>query len=286
MKWTFCLLLFLGSSWTQAQDLRVEQNVGEELRMNPRQLPELRKASGLPQDIPANVLEQDSATLETKKPVGDEGGTVPGLESIREASVYQTVLKSGELTVANVRADRLDNDLKQVSALYRKSGEKATDCMQVALSVKQRIKRAPDTLLAVVDEELEANPGCACEIVKAAIQETDMRVESVLRVVAVAFESSPQNMRLSAQCAIAACPEALSSIQAMLAKYDRGSVTGESAKSAKSAKGEPASIMNEDEVAAIPNPLDFPGGPKGYNTTFHQPPLIIITPDSTTAVDP
>jgi hypothetical protein len=204
------------------------------------------------------------------------------MDSIREKSVYHEAVTTGELPVSSAQSEQLGSDLQIVSAGYRKSGQQETDCMLIALSVRQRVKREPDSVLQVVDSELRANPSCSCEIVKAAILETDMQVETVVAIVKVAFEASPENMRLIAQCAIAACPEALSAVQDLLAKYEKKSGTGDSA---KSAKGEKATIT-ADEVAATPNPLDFPGGPEGHQITFFTPPVLIVTPQNTTLVDP
>ena len=283
VKWSSMVLFMSGMSWLCGQDLRVELKVGDSLLVNPRQLPEVKKAAGLPQEVPAQVVEQDSATLETKKQVDKPEETIPELDALREKSAYHTVVNSEGLPVNAVRGERLDNDLQEVSAVYRKTGEQGTNCLQIASSVRQRVKRDPDSILLVMDQELRANPGCSCEIVKAAVLETNMEVETVVELVKVAIEASPQNMRLISQCAIAACPEALSAIQELLAKYDKNSPEGDSA---KSAKGEKATIFSEDEVAAAPNPLDFPGGPDGYNITFHPPPILIITPQNTTTVDP
>lgn len=249
---------------------------------SPKQVQEVKKAEGLPDEAPAEVHDQDTATLDSKRLVEKTKEEIPEMSSIREKSMYHAVVTEGELPISSVQADRLGSDLQKVSAVYRKSGEQEADCLLIALSVGQRVKKAPDIVLQVVDAEVRANPGCSCEIVKSAILETDMQVATVVAIVKVAFEASPQNVRLIAQCAIAACPEALSAIQELLAKYDKTSATGESA---KSAKGEKATI-SDDEVAATPNPLDFPGGPEGYLIPFITPPLLIVTPPVTTLVDP
>lgn len=266
-----------------AQDLRTELKVGEGLATKPRQVPEVKKAEGLPQEPPAEVHDQDTATLDSKRLMEKTKEEIPEMDSIREKSVYHSAVTEGELPISSVQGDRLGSDLQKVSAVYRKAGEQETDCLLIALSIRQRVKREPDSVLQVVEAELRANPACSCEIVKAAILETDMQVDTVVAIVKVAFEASPENIRLTAQCAIAACPEALSAIQELLAKYDKSSATGDSA---KSAKGEKATIFSDDEVAATPNPLDFPGGPEGYNITFYPPPLLIVTPNNTTEVDP
>jgi hypothetical protein len=87
-------------------------------------------------------------------------------------------------------------------------------------------------------------------------------------------------MRLIAQCAIAAAPDALTDVQAVLAKLDPNS--GEAGDSGKSAKGAKAPA---GEVAAMPNPLDFPGkGP--VRPLFPIFPPVIINPPNVTVVNP
>lgn len=282
MRWLPPLLVFLGLSWAAAQDLRTELKVGDGLAAKPMQVPEVKKAEGLPEEPPAEVHDQDTATLNSKRLVEKTEEEIPEMDSIREKSVYHSVVTDGEMPISSVHGDRLGNDLRKVSAVYRKAGEQEADCLLISLSVRQRVKRDPDTVLQVVDKELRANPGCSCEIVKSAIVETDMQVATVVAIVKVAFEANPEQVRLIAQCAIAACPEALSAIQDLLAKYEKAAGTGDSA---KSAKGEKAAIFSEDEVAATPNPLDFPGVP-GYNINFIPPPILIVTPPATTVVDP
>ncbi len=286
MRWLPPLLVFMIFSLATAQDLRTELKVGEGLALSPRQMPEVEKAQGLMEEPRAEFNDQDAATLDFKRLEEKADQEIPELDSLRENSVYHAVLHKGEMPISSVRGERLGRDLQKVSAVYRKAGQQEKDCLLIALSVGQRVKRDPDTVLQVVDAELRANPGCSCEVVKSAISETDMEVDTVVAIVKVAFEASPEHIRLIAQCAIAACPEALSAIQDLVAKYEKSTGTGDSAKSAKSAKGERATIFSGDEVAATPNPLDFPGGPDGYNVTFSPPPLLIITPSATTSVDP
>lgn len=279
MRWLFLFIVLLEFSWVSAQDLGTQLKVGDGLMVNPRQVPEVKKVQGLPQEPPAEVHNQDTATLDSKRLVEKSGEEIPEMDSIREKSLYHAVVTTGELPVTSVQGALLGNDLQKVSAVYRKTGEQETDCLLISLSVRQRVKREPDSVLQVVDEELRANPGCSCEIVKAAVLETDMEVETVVAIVKVAFEASPANVRLIAQCAIAACPEALAAVQNLLAQYEAKSEEGDSA------KGEKAGIASDDEVAASPNPLDFPGGPDGYNITFYPPPLI-INPEPATSVNP
>lgn len=171
------------------------------------------------------------------------------------------------------------------------------DCQKVALSVKAAVEADPAKVLEVVSNEVAAAPDCSCEIVKASIEGSAASVELVAAIVEAAIVAAPDQMRLISQCAIAAAPDALSQVQAVLAKYDPnrgdGDASSKSAKDSKSGK-EPA------EVAAMPNPLDFPGegpvgpnpgGPGGEPLIPYFPPIIInppdiITPPDVTEVDP
>ena len=90
-------------------------------------------------------------------------------------------------------------------------------------------------------------------------------------------------MRLVSQCAVAVAPDALGAVQAVLAKLDPN--LGESGTSGKGAKV--AEAANED-VTAMPNPLNFPGqgpvgptfgGPGGRPLIPQLPPAIIAPPN-------
>jgi hypothetical protein len=168
------------------------------------------------------------------------------------------------------------------------------DCLQLSLSVKHAVAAEQSKVLEIVATEVSATPGCACEIVKAAIEGSSAKPATVAAIVETAATAAPEHLRLISQCAVAVAPDALAQVQAVLAKLDpnRGK-SGSNAKSAKDAKAPAA------EVAAIPNPLDFPGqgpsgpiggGPGGQPLMPIFPPIIInppiINPPDVTDVDP
>lgn len=157
------------------------------------------------------------------------------------------------------------------------------DCLKLSLSVKQAVAAEQSKVLEIVSTEVSAAPGCACEVVKAAIEGSGAKVETVAAIVEAAANAAPEQMRLISQCAVAVAPDALAQVQAVIAKLDPN--RGESA--AKSAKGAKAPV---GEVAAMPNPLDFPGqgpvgpirgGPGGAPLIPVTPPIIINPPDVT-----
>ena len=147
------------------------------------------------------------------------------------------------------------------------------ECGNLSLSVKAAVAAEQSKVLEIVANEVSSSPACACEVVKAAIEGSGADVKTVAAIVETAITAAPDQMRLIAQCAIAVAPDALVEVQAILAKLDPNA--GDSGQSAKSAKGEKAPI---GEVAAMPNPLDFPGkGPVGPLFPIF-PPIIIHPP--------
>lgn len=140
------------------------------------------------------------------------------------------------------------------------------DCVKLAVSVKHAAAARPAKVLEIVEAELSANPDCACEIVKAAIQGAEADSKTVASIVETAAMTAPDKMRLVSQCAVAVAPDSLGEVQAVISRLDphRGE-SGASAKDAKDAK----------DVAVKPawNPLDFPGqGPIG--PTPGGPPMV------------
>lgn len=128
------------------------------------------------------------------------------------------------------------------------------------MSVEQRLKMDSSNVLEIVESEVAANPNCACEIVKIAIKASGADESLVGDIVEVAIRSAPESMRMISQCGIAAMPDALSEVQAVLAKLDPNS--GDSSNNSKSGKdGTDAKDAKEPVASAPPeppNPLDLP----------------------------
>jgi len=139
-----------------------------------------------------------------------------------------------------------------------------TDCIEVAATLKAAIVENPEQVLAFVEIQTAETPGCACEIVKTAIEATYADVELVANIVETAILAAPDQMRIIFQCAIAVAPDALPAVQAVLAKLDPNSGESYSSKSAKYSGKSGKEVSPMQEEAAIANPLDFPGsGPVG-----------------------
>lgn len=245
----------------------------------------------------APVLDkQDAGTLERRVRANRSVESVVNLKVLEHPSPFQKVAYGRVSDADPVPAESVKRDLEQVSAVYREQGRRESDCNQVRLSVEGNLKLDPTRMLEIVEAEVSANASCSCEIVKSAITTMQSDVEEVLAIVQVAINAAPDQMRIISQCAIAASPESLTEVQSLLARYDTNA--GEEvidAKSSKSAKDAKASIVvTPNDVAAVPNPLDFPGiGPVGPapggpgGTPLFPPDIpVIVTPPSVTIVDP
>jgi hypothetical protein len=167
-----------------------------------------------------------------------------------------------------------------------------TDCIALSASVKATVAEKPSEVLQVVEKEVGANPDCACEVVKAAIEASKADAKTVAAIVETAASVAPDKMRLVSQCAVAVAPESLADVQAVLSRLDPN--RGESGYSSKSAKGGKAVV----DVKPAWNPLDFPGqGPVGPTPGGAPmgPPMIppglpptippIITPPVSSVID-
>ena len=141
------------------------------------------------------------------------------------------------------------------------------DCVKLSVAVKHAIAAERTSVLEVVAQQIAANPSCACDVVKAAIEGSNADAATVAAIVEAAVIAAPDQMRLVSQCAVAVAPDALVGVQAVLAKLDPNTGDG-----ATSSKGGKANIVSQDAVASN-NPLDFPvgstanGSGAGNNTT-------------------
>lgn len=155
-----------------------------------------------------------------------------------------------------------------------------TDCQALSVSVQHAVTAKQAELLQIVEREVSANPGCACEVVKAAIEACEADAEKVAAIVEVAASAAPEHMRLIAQCAVAVAPDALSNVQSVMARLDPNK--GETYSSKEPTPKAPV------EVAPAFNPLDFPGsgpvGPGGYMIPI-DPGFVPIQPDPNTEVN-
>ena len=136
------------------------------------------------------------------------------------------------------------------------------DCIAVSDAVRQQVTAEQSKVLEIVASKISESPSCACEIVKSAITASDAEKNDVAAIVEVAIVSSPDQMRLITQCAIAAAPSALPEIQAVLARFDPNS--GDSVSNSKSAKSSKGDDGSNQASQPNDNPLNTPGvNPQG-----------------------
>ena len=189
----------------------------------------------------------------------------------------------------NARFFLLSTALGLLPTLVATAENAAVDCGVLTLSVKAAVTADQSKVLQIVATEVGAAPDCACEVVKAAIEGSKASVETVAAIVEAASIAAPEQMRLVSQCAVAAAPDALGAVQAVLAKFDPN--LGESAQSAKDAKD----AKGEVAAAEAPfNPLDIPSGtnvpptagnPPGPMGPPLTPPVLPQPPDNVTETD-
>jgi hypothetical protein len=246
------------------------------------------KAQASTSEAPVVYAAQDTITLEPRLVNRQVVDSVVDLSVLQKASPFRNIAAGRPDAVAEVGTDGIKQDLALISATYRESGRRENDCQRLALSVEQRIKLDSSDILEIVGNELKSNPSCTCEIIKAAIKAADADTELVVAIVETAIITSPESMRVASQCAIASAPESLAAVQALLSRYDANAgESGDSSKSAKDSKGaKVAAIESPDTVAAMPNPLDFPGqgpiGPASGGQPYLNPfPPIVVTPPVT-----
>lgn len=91
-----------------------------------------------------------------------------------------------------------------------------TTCDTVGAQVTQEVTAKPENVLAIVSEKISANPSCACEVVKAAIQAAGADKELVGQIVFTAVVAAPTEATSIAECAVAVAPEASENIKAAL----------------------------------------------------------------------
>ena len=242
------------------------------------EVPAVEKAEGVPSEDQPVFTSQDSSTLDDKAGSTRDVDSVVDLDVLRNPSPYRKMAVSARSMPSETATDGLQTDLALISAVYRESGktDASSDCSAIALAVEQRIKLDPAKVLEIVELEVGANTGCACEIVKTAIKTSEADASQVVAIVEAAIHAAPESMRIVSQCAIAAMPESIVGVQALLARLDpNAGETGYSSKSAKS--GKDAKVVTI-AAPALPNPLDRP-----YPPVMPPPPII---PPPVTDVNP
>ena len=219
------------------------------------QLPVIQKSEADLSETAPVFVSQDALTLSPRHRSERNVESVLDLSILQETSAYRTADRI-KLKVSDEQASGIQAGLAQISAAYQQPAQpsNSADCPSVAMSVEQRIKIDPSRVLEIVESEVAANPNCACEIVKISINASGADESLVGDITEVAITSAPESMRMISQCAIAAMPDSLTAVQAVLAKLDPNS--GGSTYSSKSGKDAKAAIVTPP--VEPPNPLDLP----------------------------
>jgi len=155
----------------------------------------------------------------------------------------------------------------------------AADCYAVSKLAAKEISAKPKHVLTIVSQQIAANSGCACEIVKAAIVSTEADKKLVAQIVEQAIEAAPKKVSLITTCALAVAPDAHAEVMEVSAKYAKGAGEGYSAKGGYSPKGggDQADQGNQDDGDAAPSgygPLDF----IGLDSAGNFSPLLSVLP--------
>jgi len=151
------------------------------------------------------------------------------------------------------------------------------DCYAISKAVAKEISEKPKSVLDIVNKKISANQACTCEIVKAAIVNTEADKKLVAQIVEQAILAAPKKVALITTCALAVAPDAHVEVMKVSAKYTKGQGEG------SSAKGESAkSVTSAKDTGAPPkkpmarfSPLDF----IGLDATGNYSPIQIFLPE-------
>ena len=90
------------------------------------------------------------------------------------------------------------------------------DCATLSTKVQEEVTAKPDQVLVILSEKIASNPGCACEIVKAAITAAKADKDLVGEIVFTAVSAAPAEATTIAECAVAASPQSAENVKAAL----------------------------------------------------------------------
>lgn len=96
------------------------------------------------------------------------------------------------------------------------AADEAKECTPVSATVTAEVTNKPSNVLTIVNEQIAANPTCACEIVKAAIAASKADKDLVGQIVFTAVTAAPTEATTVAECAVAVAPEAADNVKAAL----------------------------------------------------------------------
>jgi len=96
------------------------------------------------------------------------------------------------------------------------------DCAAVGERVATAVKANPDQVLTVVEDALVAYEECACEVVSAAIKNSNGSAATVKQIVLVAVQNAQTQAPAIAECAVGAAPQHAESVRLAFAEAFNG----------------------------------------------------------------
>ena len=96
------------------------------------------------------------------------------------------------------------------------------DCAAVGERVATAVKANPDQVLTVVEDALVAYEECACEVVSAAIKNSNGSAATVKQIVLVAVQNAQTQAPAIAECAVGAAPQHAESVRVAFAEAFNG----------------------------------------------------------------
>jgi hypothetical protein len=227
---------------------------------------------------------QSLATLDITDAAPVSIEEVVDLSTLRDPSPFRKAAVAAGISSTEASASNLPMGLALLAATYGAPAGTggATGCAAVTLSVQQRVKLEPGRVLDIVAEEISTHKTCACEVVKAALAASGADAALTARIVETAATAAPESMRLAAQCAIAAVPEALPQVQAVLArldpKRDKRRQSSNSSNEATSASAAPPPQPPDDEDDPLRRGILWIAPHLPFNPPFLAPPVTAVDP--------
>jgi hypothetical protein len=129
-------------------------------------------------------------------------------------------------------------------------------CTEVIARLEAEISKEPSRVLLSVEDALNSNDSCACDIIKTAITTSHADVKLVGEIVSTAINTVPTAASTIGECALTTAPEAAKEIKtAMQTVLGQGDGVGKAPLSNESAGKEP---IGKEPISAGKTPIMLP----------------------------
>jgi hypothetical protein len=129
-------------------------------------------------------------------------------------------------------------------------------CTEVITRLESEISKEPARVLLSVEDALNSNDSCACDIIKTAITASHADAKLVGEIVSTAINTVPTAASTIGECALTAAPEAAKEIKAaMQTVLGQGDGVGKAPISKESAGKEP---IGKEPISAGKTPIMLP----------------------------